>query len=121
MGKEALRCSLSLSPKVISDSPIYSSSQPAWVHLTYRSPIFLSDGVLILGDHQKVTHSVSSLKVTLYSNFITDILKTFIEPFGTGDNYVDVTDVSFIVAAILVFIGLDLGLNGTLPVVDLGL
>ena len=32
----ALRCSLSLSLKILPNPPMYSSSQPTWVHLTYR-------------------------------------------------------------------------------------
>ena len=51
-----------------------------------------------------------------------DILNTFAEPFGIGDNYVDVKGVGVIViAVILVSIGLVFGLNGTMPMVDLSL
>ena len=60
--------------------------------------------------------------MNLNSNFITDILKTFTEPFDIEENYVDVMGIGVIaVVVILVSIGLVQGLNCTMPMVDLGL
>ena len=50
MGDGALVCSLNLSPKVLPDSPMYSSSQSTLPHLyLYITPLFLSMVSLSLG------------------------------------------------------------------------
>ena len=56
----------------------------------------------------------------MYANFVTDILNTFTEPFSIWDCYIDDAVVGVVVIS-QVSVGLVLGLNGTLPVVDLGL
>ena len=53
----------------------------------------------------------------MYPNFIMHIPKTLIDLFSIRDNYVDVV----VVVISPVSIGLVLGLNDTMPVVDLGL
>ena len=53
MGDGALMCSLNLSPKVLTDSPMYSSSQSTLPHLyLYITPLFLSMVSLSLAPRQ---------------------------------------------------------------------
>ena len=61
---------------------------------------------LVLGGHQKVPDNVSFLEMNLYSNFITDILKTYTEPFSIGANFVDVIGVGGVVISPVVDHGL---------------
>ena len=53
MGDGALICSLNLSPKVLPDFPMYSSSQSTLPHLyLYITPLFLEYGVPVLRMYQ---------------------------------------------------------------------
>ena len=46
----------------------------------------LGDGVLILGEHQKVMDGIVSLEVSLHSHCITHLLKTYAKFLSIGCN-----------------------------------
>ena len=51
MGEGALRCSLTLSPKALPDSPMYASGQlMVWEFVVIYDPTFVCFGVLVLWD-----------------------------------------------------------------------
>ena len=111
MREGTLMCFLNLLWKVLPDSPVYSFVQPGYMS-THRSFHFLCDGILVLWGHQKIPDNVSSLKMNLYSEFITNILS---RPFRIGDNYADIMGVVAVIN--LESTWLALGLTGTMPVV----
>ena len=51
---------------------------------------FLCDGILFLEDYQEVSDGVSSFEVHIYSHFITNVLKSFIQSFDVRYNLVRV-------------------------------
>ena len=63
-GEGALRCSINLSPKVLADSPMYSSLQLL---------NFLCNVIPILGGYQEVFDGVAFLEVDLDPHFATKI------------------------------------------------
>ena len=64
-GEGALRCSFSLSPKVLPDSPIYFSSMSAWVHLNHQiTPLFCVMLSLSFGATHKMQMVLLPLKCT---------------------------------------------------------
>ena len=120
----ALRYSLSLSPKVLPGSLIYSSSQPASEHLNLVDyPTFLSDGVLILGDHQKVMHSIVSFEMHLYSHLFAfaHLFQMFTRSLGIQYHQEDVVVTTVAVVHGLMSIALNMGQVGTELNTDFGL
>ena len=68
-----LRCSLYLSPKVLDDSPMYSSSQSTLLHSVDDATLF-GYVVLIFGGHQEAFDGIASPKVCLYPMLFANIL-----------------------------------------------
>ena len=65
MGDGAFWCSLNLSPKVLEDSPIYSSSHSTLSHLyLYMTPLFFNRGSLSLGAIGRLLMVLPPLKYT---------------------------------------------------------
>ena len=60
----ALRCSLSLSPNVLPDSPIYSSGQFMCGHLNLQiTPLSLLFDILVLGCQEEHFYSVGAFEM----------------------------------------------------------
>ena len=74
---------------------------------------------LSLGATRRFLISVSSLKIHLYFNFVTNTLETFTNSLGVGEVYVDVSVVVIVINVISpVSPGIVLGLISAEPVVD---
>ena len=74
MGDGDLMCSLYLSPKVLPDSPIYSSSTvyPSTAVLVDYSTL-LQYGVLVLRMYQDISDSPTTLEVDFYTISSADV------------------------------------------------
>ena len=77
MGDRAFWCSLNISPNVLEDSPIYSSSHPPYHIYICRWPHFLQHRILVLGGHKKVFDSNTSFKIDLYPICVAHSLQAF--------------------------------------------
>ena len=76
-----LRCSFSLSPQVLPDSPIYSSSQSAWVHLNwYITPLFWEMVSLSFGAIDNIQMVLLPLKFTCIPRSLHVFLKLLLRP-----------------------------------------
>ena len=79
-GDGNLRYSLSLSPKVLAESPMYSSSYSTMSYLYLKiTPCFLCDVVLALWGHQKACDRIISLEMELNPHFATFFLKLLLK------------------------------------------
>ena len=85
MGDGDLICSLNVSPKVLPDSPIYSSSQSTLPHLyLYITPPFFSMVSLSLGCTSKSLIVLPPLKYTSTPCLLQMFLKVSLRPFMYG-------------------------------------
>ena len=85
MGDGTLICSLNLSPKVLPDSPMYSSSQSNLPHLyLYITPLFLSMVSLSLGCTSRSLMVLPSLKYTSTPCLLQMFLEVSPKPFMYG-------------------------------------
>ena len=82
MGDGALICSLNLSPKVLPDSPMYTSSQPSLPHqYLYITPLFFSIVSLSLGFTSRSLMVLPLLKYTSTSCLLQMFLQVSPRPF----------------------------------------
>ena len=85
----AFMCSLNLSANVLSNSPIYSSSQSIPTALvSVNHPTFLEDGVSILRVYQEVLDGPASFEMYFNTIFPADVLAAFIHSFNIGHHHV---------------------------------
>ena len=85
MGDGALMCSLYLSPNVLPDSPMYSSSQSTLPHLyLYITPLFLSMVSLSLGCTRRPLIVLPPLKYTSTPYLLQMFLQVSPKPFIYG-------------------------------------
>ena len=85
MGDGALMCSLYLSPNVLPDTPMYSSSQSALPHLyLYITPLFLSMVSLSLGCTRRSLIVLTPLKCTSIPYLLQMFLQVSPKPFIYG-------------------------------------
>ena len=85
MGDCALMCSLYLSPKLLPDSPMYSSSQSTLPHLyLYITPLFLSMVSLSFGCTRRSLIVLPPLKYTSTLYLLQMFLKVSPKPFIYG-------------------------------------
>ena len=85
MGDGALMCSLYLSPNVLPDSPMYSSSQSTLPHLyLYITPLFLSMVSLSLGCTRRSLMVLPPLKYTSTPYLLQMFLQVSPRPFIYG-------------------------------------
>ena len=89
MGEGDFRCSLNLSPKVLEDSLIYSSSQSTLSHwYLYMSSLCFWIGSLSLESHQDVLDSGASFKVHLYPKLSANVLNALTKSTVVWHHYV---------------------------------
>ena len=115
-GGGTLRCSLNLFPKVLTNSPMYSSSQPTWSHLNLQVPYYSEWSYLCLWGHKEAPNGVTSFKTYLDPNLTHTFLKLLLSPLVYGNNYVDVT-VFVTIVVILVYAVVVLGQITTMSIV----
>ena len=85
MGDGALMCSLYLSPNVLPDSPMYSSSQSTLPHLyLYITPLFLSMVSLPLGCTRRSLMVLPPLKYTSTPYLLQMFLQVSPKPYIYG-------------------------------------
>ena len=85
MGDGVLMCSLYLSPNVLPDSPMYSSSQSTLPHLNlYITPLFLSMVSLSLGCTRRSLMVLPPLKYTSTPYLLQMFLQVSPRPFIYG-------------------------------------
>ena len=77
MGDGTFMCSLYHSANVLSNSPVYSSSQSTLPHVSVYHPTFLPDGICVLWFNKNVLDSPASLEVHLYAMFAADVIAAF--------------------------------------------
>ena len=78
MGEGAFRCSLNLSPKVLEESPMYSSSHSTLSHwYLWMTPLLFCIGSLSLGDIRRFLIVVPPLKYTCTHIYFQIIRHTF--------------------------------------------
>ena len=89
MGEGDFRCSLNLSPNVLEDSPMYSSSQstPATMVSIYDSTLF-QHGVLVFWSHQEVFNGGPSFTMNLHPKLLANVLDVLAEPCIIRYHYV---------------------------------
>ena len=81
MGQGGFKCSLNLSPKVLEDSPIYSSSQFTLSHWYLQmTPLYFWIGSLPLGVIRRFLMVVPPLKYTCTPNFLPMFLMLSLSP-----------------------------------------
>ena len=105
MGRGVFWCSLNLSPKVLEDSPIYSSStlHPA-TFIAIDDPTFLHHGVLIFRVHQEVLDGSPSLEVYLHTKVTAFFLDTYTQPLIVWNSYVGFRSVVLLSVLVLLFL-----------------
>ena len=85
IGDGALRCSLNLSPKVLGDYPMYSSSHSTLSHLyLYMTPLLFWIGSWSLGAIRRFLMVVPSLKYTCTPWLLHTFLKLLLSPLWYG-------------------------------------
>ena len=98
-----MRCSLNLSPKVLADSPIYSSIT---FHPVTLIPIddatLLGDVFSVFGCHQEVFDCLASSKIYLNTILLTGVLETFTQASAVRNSYMGSSDVKLGVCCLFV-------------------
>ena len=103
IGDGVFWCFLNLSPNVLEDSPIYSSSHSTLSYLYLYDSTFPEDGIFILGSHKKASDGLAS-KVHLYPKFAAYFLQTLTQPFWIKNNHIRSLVVSSITSQLLVLL-----------------
>ena len=82
MGEGCFKCSLNLSPKVLADSPIYSSSHSHPITLVpIDDTTFLSNKISVLGCHQEVLDGFACFEKYLNTISFAYVIDTFPQAF----------------------------------------
>ena len=80
MGDRGFRCSLNLSPKVLEDSPIYSTSQSTlFTMISVDDSTLFLDWISVFGSHQEVLDSGASLAIHLYPKLSANVFDALTE------------------------------------------
>ena len=99
MGEGDFRCSLNLSPNVLEDSPIYSSSQSTlsqWY--LYMTPLCFSMESLSFGAIRRFLMVVPPLQCTCTPKFLANVFDVFTEPYIIRYHYIRyLSDVTVVV------------------------
>ena len=108
-----MRCSLNLSPNVLGDSPMYSTSHSILPHLyLYMTPLFFLDGILAFWSHQEVLYGIASFKVDLHSMFTACFLNAFTDSFIIRNHHMWFLDaVARILGAPAILVGFGFGFD----------
>ena len=101
-GGGAFWCSLNLSPEVLEDSLIYSSSHSTLI--TVDDPTFLHHRIYVPWGHQEVFNCCTSFKVDLYPIVTASLLYTFTQPLVIRYSYVWFRDVVLLSGTCLVYV-----------------
>ena len=91
MGDGALRCSLSLSPNVLPDSPVYSSRQVMCGNLwLYMTLLFLKFVAPVLGGYEECFDGVTPFEMHLYCQVVACPFEPFPKTVDVWYYYGDV-------------------------------
>ena len=102
IGDGALRCSLSLSPKVLPDSPIYSSGHDVCAFKSIYDPTLLKFVVPVLEGHKKGFNGVGLFEIYLDPQAVACSFEPSSQSKDAWYHYGDVLDVVVVVGSTLV-------------------
>ena len=89
IGEGGFRCSLNLSPEVLEDSPMYSSSQSTLLHMvSIDDSALLLDWIFVFGRHQEVLDGGASFKVHFCPKSSANVLDALTKSTVIGNHYV---------------------------------
>ena len=85
----AFWCSLNLSPNVLEDYPMHSSSHFTLSHfISVYDSTFPKDEIFTLGSHQEAFDGLASSEVHLFPMFVAYFLQTLTQPFSIRNNHI---------------------------------